>query len=390
MSQYRIDIFGLDHTDTPHTALFAPDISVQRWSKRINAPGTMVFSMKATNPRADDGTLRPYRRVKLYRRNRDGTPGYSPVWLGYILATQQVEDRIEVICTGMLNLFKKRWADTNETFNGQGSTEAFGLLSDANGDSDTFIVSGTGDVTTTKNLQAQGDISVFRAWELIAQAHEAEFEIDDTGTFNFVSSLGSDKSGTVTLTYNRSRRPGTNVVDLEYGESGEDMATHLICSTSAGGGLTSTRPTSPSSAQTTYGYIVERRQFNEAQDQATLNSLTERLLAQIENPLTSFNLAPQQATKRLNIRTGEREVTGLQYGDVVPGDLITVVLNTENRSMSTAKRVAELAVEVDSFGQEKMLFTLSEAGVFITAGYLEANRVSELVQRVKEIQSVLS
>lgn len=388
--QYRLDIFGTTHTGTPYTALFSPDIMVERWSKRINAPGVMAFSMKATNPRASDGTLRPYRRVKLYRRNRDGQPGYSAVWLGYIEATRQIGDRIEVVCSGMLKLFTKRWAANNETFDGEGSEEAFGLLSDTNGnDGDTGITEGDGGVTTTKDLQAQGDIDILRAWELIAQAHGAEFEIDDDGAFHFVPSLGSDKSGTVSLVFNRTSRPGTNLLELEYGEGGEDMATKVICTSTAGGGLTSTRPAAPSASQTTYGVLVEKRQFNEAQDQGTIDSLAETLLSQIENPLTDFQIVPQQATKRINIRTGEREVSGLQFDEVGVGDLVTVTINNENRSISEAKRIAEITVEVDENGMERLLFTLSKAGVFITAGYLEASRVQDVVRRVKHIESVL-
>lgn len=389
--QFRLDIFGVSLSSSPSTVLFSPDITVESWSKRINAPGKMSFSMDASNEKATPDTLQLYRIVRLYHRYRDGTAGYSPVWLGYISAVQQNENRIEVICMGMLNLFKKRWAGTNQEFTGEGSDEAFGLLDDTNSDDgDTGIEEGDGGVTSTKDVKASGDVTIFHCWELLAQAHNAEFEIDDTGTFNFVDSLGSDKSGTVRLIFRLDGKPGSNVTQIDYGQDGEDMATQVIGRTTAGGGLDSTRPTAPSANQTTYGMLIERRQFNEAQDQPTLDAMTDALLSQIENPISEFNVEPVVASKKLNTTSGEREVSGLQYEDVSVGDLIYAFISTRNQTVDQAKRIAELTVTVDETGDEKMSFTLSEAGVFVTADFLDANRVTDLVARVKQIESVLS
>lgn len=388
--QFRLDIHGLSFSGNPIAAIFSPDITVERWSKRINAPGTMVFSMKATSPKATETNLQHYRIVRLYRQNQDGTEGYSPVWLGYIEATRQVDDRIEVICSGMLKLFKKRWAATGQEFTGEASEEAFDLLSDTNtNDGNTGITEGDGGVDSTRSVKAQGDVTVLRAWELLAEANHAEFEINDDGEFRFVSSLGSDKSGSVHLLYQRDGRPGTNVSGVQYGEDGEDMATKIIGKSSASGGLTSERPAAPSANQTTYGMLIEKRQFNEAQDQTTLDAMTEAVLSQIENPITEFRMRPDLATKRLNVRSGEREISGLQFGDVEIGDLLQITVSTENRSIAEAKRVAEIIVEVNEDGLESMSFTLSKAGVFITAAYLDANRITQLTDRVKQIESVL-
>ena len=386
--QYRLDIFGVSLSETRVAVLYSPDITVERWSKRINAPGVMAFSMEATNPKATPENLQPYRFVRLYRKNA-GT-GYSPVWLGYIEATKQVENRIEVVCAGALKLFKKRWASNNETFTGEGSAEAFGLLSDTNtNDGDTGIDEGTGGVTTERSVTAQGDITVLRAWELLAQAHDAEFEIDDDGEFSFVSSVGSDLSGSVHLIFRRDGLPGTNVSEPQYGEDGEPMATKLIGKSTGDGGLTSTRPTTPSENQTTFGVLIEVKHLNEAQDQTTLDTMTESLLTQLENPITEFRLRPDMAVQKVNVMTGERSLTGLQYGDVSVGDLIQATIITENRTISEAKRVAEIVVSVDDAGMERLSLTLSKAGVFITAGFLDANRVDDLTQRVKSIESLV-
>ncbi len=389
--QFRLDIYGVSYSDTPATALFSPDITVERWSKRINAPGTMVFSMASNGLKATEDNLQPYRFVRLYRQNTDGTEGYSPVWLGYIEAVNQSADSIEVLCVGALKLFKKRWAAAGQAFTGQGSDEAFDLLADSNSnDGDSGIDAGDDGVTSSRDVTAQGDITVLRAWELLAQAHAAEFDIDDEGEFNFVSSLGTDKSGTVHMIYRRDGTPGTNVTEPQFGEDGEPMATKVIGKTSAGGGLTSTRPAAPSANQTTYGVLTEKRQFNEAQDQTALDSMTDTLLSQLENPITEFRLKPDLASKTLNVMSGQRVLRGLQYGDVGVGDLVQATIITENRTISEAKRVAEIVVTVDEQGLEQMSFTLSKAGVFITAGFLDANLVDAVTQRVKEIESVLT
>ena len=382
---YRLDIYQPSAPDTIQTTLFTPAINVQGWSKRINAAGRMVFSMQKYDKKATVENLLHYSRVRLYRKKRDSSGAYQAVWFGYIEAINEINDEMEVLCIGMLDFFRKRYTASNEQFNGQGSTEAFDLLNATNtNDDDTGIVVGTGDVTTTRDLTMDSR-EILRAWEQLAQAHNAEFEIDDAGTLNFVQTLGSDKSESITLTFRRDGQPGSNVNRIDIGDDGRPMANRVIGISSVG---TSTLSSTKNNAlsQTVHGLLIERKVFNDANNQNTLDALTDSYLSQRSYPLTDFRIEPTLASKKFNATTGNTEITGFQYSDIVIGDLVTVHIITENRTITTTKRVAEIAVDIDTEGAEQIDLTLSEAGVFITAAYLDATELSELRSKIKEIE----
>lgn len=364
------------------TALFTPDISIESYSKRISAPGKMVFHIRTTHPKATDENLRMFRRVRLYRQV--GT-GYIPCWFGYIEDKSEFGKEIEVICTGMLGFFTKRFTGLDQSFTGEGSADAFSLLEACNTDSDTGVTEGDGDVDSTKNVQAQGRIDVLKAWQLLADAHGAEFEIDDEGEFHFVQSLGSTL--TIHLVYRRDGSSGNTVSVIRIGESGRDMATRVIGTTSADG-VDPYIYNSPT--QATYGVITEVKAFNEAKDSGTLQSMVEAYGSQRENPLPDFEVTPVGVHKELNQRTGEPELRGLDYFDVQVGALVPTQIITENRAQTTAKRIVEIMVRVDENGHEHMTFTLSNAGIHITADYLDASRTEEMNRRLRYLESVVS
>jgi len=384
---YRIDIYQTTGTSEVQTVLFTPAVTVQSWSKRINATGKMVFSMQKYHAKATEENLRQYRRVRLYRKKRDSSGEFEPVWFGYIEAINEMRDEVEVLCVGMLDLFRKRFTAAGEQFNGQGSTEAFGLLTDTNtNDEDTGVITGTGGVTTTRDLTMDSR-EILRAWSQLAQAHNAEFEIDESGAFNFVQALGSDKSSTITLTFRRDGQPGSNMDRIDIGDDGRPMANRVIGISSQGGGITSTQ--NDATSQSTYGLLIERKIFNEANDQSTLDSLASAYLSQRANPITDFRIEPTLASKKFNPAAGTNAVEGLKYGDIAVGDLVTVHIITENRTITTTKRIAEVSVDTDENESEEISFTLSEAGVFITAAFLDAVEIEELKVKLKEIEAQL-
>lgn len=359
---------------TTKTVLFEGEFTLNGWGKGINAPKKMVFSIHKASPKATEQNLRLYGRVLLYRKG-------TAIWGGYIEATNLVDDRIEVLCMGTLGILKKRY--TTRSCTGEGSTEAFNLLGDANGDGDTGITAGTGGVTSTKDLDF-ADKEVFGALEELAGAHGAEFEVDEEWKLNFVPELGTDQSAVITLTFRQDGQPGTNLRELDYGEDGEGMANEII---GVSGVMTSTQDDAAS--QALYGVLVERKTFNDAQDQGTLDSMTISYLTQRANPITDVRVVPVMARKRYNSVTGERVTAGLEYGDVEVGDLVSVVLITPNRTVETTKRIAEIVVDVDENLQETMRFTLSESGVFVTASMLYGNEIADLKRRLREVEALL-
>lgn len=362
-----------------------PVMTVRGWSERINAPGKLVFSMHKNHPSATDLNLRMWRPVRLHRNPRDGTNPMLPTWFGFILGKQEIGDRIEVLCHGGLRIFDKR--DVSGTFTGQGSTEAFDLLSDTNSnDGDTGITAGTGGVTTTMNLTLSG-VTMTRALQDFAGATGAEYQVDPDAQLNFVPSLGSDKSSLIELIFRRDGQPGSDLIDFEISEDGEPMANKIIGTTTGGGGLTSTY-THPTSSDD-YPVLVERKAFNQANDQPTLDALTEAYGLQRAFPIPDFKAVPATATKKFNPLSGAREISGLRYEDVSVGDLVLVTTVTPNRNESVVKRIAELIVDVDENLNERLRFTFSEAGVFVTEQYLNETAFDDLKRRVQEIESSL-
>jgi hypothetical protein len=354
--------------------LYTPSITIEGWSKRINAPGRLVFSMNKYHPSATDELLKLWRPVRLYRSG-------AAEWFGFMLAKREIGDEVQVVCEGGLRIFTKRYTGADERFNGQGSTEAFGLLSDTNADDDTGITQGTGGVTSTKDITLDS-VQILRALEELAGAHGAEFEVDADAKLNFVPSLGSDKSETLELIFRRDGQPGSNVLQLDIAEEGEPMANKVIGTTAS---LTSTftHPTSD------YPLLIERKAFNHANDQGTLDALTEAYCNQRAFPIPDFQAIPVTETRKFNPITGQRELSGLSHEDASVGDLVTVTVVTENRNYSVVKRIAEITVDIDENMNERMRFTFTKAGVFVTESYLAATEYRDIKRRLAEIEASL-
>src|SRR5262249_32002700 len=147
---FRIAILPITGSGTPLTTFLEGEANVQGWSKQISAAGKFTFSVPMANTKATTANLQEYLRVRLYRQRRDNG-NFDPVWFGYIQATKMNEPYIDVECTGMLDLFNKRYTHATQAFSGQGSTNAFSLLSQTNSeDGNTGITAGAGGVTTTQ------------------------------------------------------------------------------------------------------------------------------------------------------------------------------------------------------------------------------------------------
>jgi hypothetical protein len=379
---YKIEITRGSSTIT----IFSPEITVKNWGFRINAPAPFVFSIPISNPKANEDNLQHMNRITFYRKSRDGRKRYVPEWYGYIEAVNQVDNAFEVLCTGALGIFRKRYTLANESLNGAGSADAFDLLARTNtDDGPTGIAEGTGGVTDTSDLTVN-EQDILSALEKKAASVGAEFEIDVSGKLNFVPSLGTDKTG-LKLVYRLDGRPGTNVSSFTFGEDAGPMANRIVGKNSAG----STSTKDDGTSQTKYGIVlVEHKTFTEANDQDTLDSMTQAYLSQRAYPITDIAVVPDPAAKRFNPLTGLRETSGIQYGDISIGDLITLEVVTQSRQIHTAKRIAEISVSVDENGHETMSLTLSKAGVFVTADYLDATEYGDLKRTVQKLEALIS
>jgi hypothetical protein len=381
---YRVCILNFNGT-AAITTIFNP--VVHGWSKRINAPGPMTFSIPAADPKANRTVLQQYNQVELHRRKDDGT-GFETVWTGYVMQTKRNGPQLDVICNGLLGIYRKRMTNAGQTFAGQGSTDAFDLLAQANASGSTGVTAGTGGVTTARNTQANGRIEVFRAWEMIAQACGGEFEITDDRAFRFVPTLGQDKTTTI-LRLRKEGKPGSNVVAVELGASGEPMVNRLHASSSTFDGAGSSITVNDTASQTIYPVLEEARQFNEAGDADTLLAMAQSYLSQRANPITDYRLQPVMSRKSFDILTGQQVVSGFKIGTFSVGDLVTCDILTENEELNEVRRIAEIQVSIGDDGLETVLFTLSKAGIFVTADYLDAGEISDLRRRVRELEQLL-
>src|SRR5205823_3962024 len=122
--------------------------------------------------------------------------------------------------------------------------------------------------------------------------------------------------------------------------------------------------------------------------QTTLDAMTLAYLTQITNPVTDFRCLPVLAQKTTDMVTGALKVSGIQYGDVVLGDLVTINIVNENQTLTSAqKRVAEIIVQVDENSNEEVRYTFSVTGIFVTATSLAIAAFPDLQNRIAELES---
>jgi len=117
--------------------------------------------------------------------------------------------------------------------------------------------------------------------------------------------------------------------------------------------------------------------------------MTQSYLSQRANPATDLRIEPTLGSLKFNPVSGSRSLSGLSYGDVTVGDLVTVDILTANRTISATKRIAEMKMFVDRDGKESMQLILTESGVFITASYLDADEIEEMKRKIKEYEQVI-
>ncbi len=390
---FRIVVYNNTGT-TPIATLFRPII--RSWGKKNSDYGEMIFSLPISDTAANATNLQLYRQVDLLRRKRDGSPGYAIAWSGHIMQTKRNGPVIDVLCAGHLHIFTKDVTTNDQTFTGQAQADIGTLLSTRNasdsGNGDTGITMGTATVTTTNSTKSQGRYDLLRAFQMILDANNGEMEVDDARKLNIVPTLGSDKSAIVTLKFRRDAVPGVNCITTELGEDGAPMINRCYGYTSGGAGYTSTKNSTTNQIPNglRYPILTEQKQFNEAQSQAALDAMTQRYVDQRANPITEYKIQPEGAKLVLDIVTGEKKIAGLQYEDLVIGDLVNCDIVTENQTVQETRRIAQIDVLVDEQGQETILYTLSKAGIFVTADYLAgADPIGELKRRLREIEAVL-
>lgn len=419
---FRLDVYPATGDRTIITSFFTPDMTILNWSKRVSDAGTMTFSMPAFSTKATETNLKMYNQVRLWRRSRR-TGEYLKVWTGYIEAKQQFDDTIEVLCVGMVKLLEKRLT-TSSTAQDVNTT-----LNTMNTDAPTGITVGNITATGTADLDT-GFSSIRTIIDRYADGANAEYEIDDEFAFNFVPLLGSDQSSIYTLVFRRDGSPGNTVQEVELGEDGERMVNRLTGVSHnvtnfgeyqiAYDHATSTYDSDDSldtydrtaitqsgsetkiilncvDSQVDYGYdnerfiIEEYASFDDATTFQTLQSMADDFVNQRKIPLSQYRIKPELIRRAFDPASGGRQVIEslLDYNDVSVGDLITVQVRTENQVIDDTRRITEITVTVNEELEEEMRFTLTQAGVRLTAVLAERKEVEELQRRIALLESKL-
>lgn len=377
---YTLSLLDITGTNVLAT-LF--DARILNHSRGISRPGRMTFTLPVGSPNASTSRLKKFQHVRLARRKQDGSEDDEYAWYGYIESHKREQPELyTVYCAGKLQYFAHRFTTKNQSVAGQGSTEAFRLLTNTNGDNDTGIVSGTGGVTAYQNITTSGRKDLLSTWGDIANATGGEFEITPYRIFNFVPMLGTDKTGTSLVLRYRTDQKGSTVEAVSEGEDGATIRNRVI-GTNANGTLESIQENAASIAK--YGLLEEVKVFPEAQDQATLDALTQAYLLQVREATPDFGTRPIMAEQRFTI-SGTRAIVGFQFGDLVPGDLVTCDIVSESQTVQATKRIIEVMVDVDENLKEIVTYTLGEAGVRISVSSIGGGAAKVVDMRLLRLE----
>lgn len=360
----------LDITGTSVQATIT-DATILRWADLMNGPGPMVYTVPFDSQHAREYYLQKYKRLELSRSKHDGSGEDEVVWFGFIDAHKRLSPaEITVFCEGIPQLFLARFTAKDETFPGPASDEAFDLLEDTNDDYETGISTGDGGVASTLDVKAEGRKAVLGMLEEMREAHGAEYRFQLDRTLDFVPQIGEDKSDTVTLVY-RTDEPGSNVEEFADGEDGKPLRNRII---GENPDLALESIKTDTDSRDTYGLLVDVVTFREAQDQPTLEALTQAHLDRTKLPAPAFEAVPILARKEFDIVTNGYVLTGFQYGVASPGDIVGCEIVSAGKSVTTDRRVVEVNVEVED-GKERVTFTLGDPGVFVVTGGGEVEAV---------------
>ena len=139
-----------------------------------------------------------------------------------------------------------------------------------NSSEDTKIENGVQDVTTSIDITFNRN-RILNAIRVIADAVNAQFEIDTDMKLNFKVTVGSDKSSSILFQYNTDQIQAANIVEFNV----DDIGTEII-SKVYGKADTLTSAKEDATIKSNFGLQEKAKNFIEPNDQATLDGLTER------------------------------------------------------------------------------------------------------------------
>lgn len=355
---YRIKLY--DKNGTLESVLLPVDFEIKSFSKIINSAGKALFSVPKSSEKAVKSTFQKYKRIKIFRYS-EAQSKYIVKWSGYIEQVNEVLDRFDIGCVGLLDIFNKRLTSASQAIIGDAGGQALALLSQTNLVDDTHINVGIDDYATAISIVADKK-PILSVWNDLARSANGEFEItDDTDTLNFFLALGTDKSSTVQLVFDENQPERNNLSFAKIQETGKQIYNKIIGigKTSGGTAITSTKSDVLSIAK--YGLLEKVESFNDAETQAQLDLLTQNFLDQFSDEIDNPEIRVLKKQTKVDI-LGNTVSFGLDLDDIDLGDIIALRFKTSYNNVIQNRRIVSFTVSVDNGGNEDIKLKLNKIG----------------------------
>ena len=240
------------------------DFNSLRYSSKVNEIGRAHFIVRLDNAKATEANLRHYNRIEI--TDSDGTVR----WNGVISKKNVRINQVTIECLSLLHILDKRLTADSDTLSGNANTKIAGLITTMNSSEDTKIENGVQDVATSIDITFNRN-RILNAIRVIADAVNAQFEIDMDMKFNFKVTVGSDKSSSILFQYNTDQIQAANIIEFNVDDIGTEITSKVY-----GKANTLTSAKEDATIKSNFGLQERSKNFIEPNDQATLDGLTER------------------------------------------------------------------------------------------------------------------
>lgn len=312
-----------------------------RWTKVLNAPGSLEFTIPLDHSAVTQSNFAVgQREVHLYRRGDDLGDTEQLVWGGYLTSADVSGWAVRFAAQGWFSRLRKRMVTSDLIYeNTSDLTIAWNLISHAQAATNGGMgitqgaASGSG-ATRTMVYCLEEEVVIADAIEELASAEDGfDFEITPAKAWKTYSPRRAASSG-ITL------NAGTNVSDLSFSLDAEDLITQARIVPDSDGCVAPT-PITASAGASTYGLLQTRVDRGE-------NSAS-GFLQQLANEELRINGQPRfKASVQV-----DGELSSLGADDFNVGDTLTLVASRGTfANINRSCRVVGVSIDVKRYGRE--------------------------------------
>jgi len=203
---------------TPLTQFTTANFFNLNYVNELGKAGSASFSVKVKDPKATTDNLKLFNKVKIYKDAQFK-------WSGFIENISCDLNRIDIKCSGMLNIFAKRNLSYSTTMGQPLTSEFYKILNVlTNNVDDTYIDQGVSESVININVQEFNDASVLSAFEKLADLDNKLLQIDENNQLNLLTKIGSDKSNSIIFQYAVNQIVSSTIFEFNLEIDGKDMA----------------------------------------------------------------------------------------------------------------------------------------------------------------------